>query len=215
MHLDADNANSFTSGNVWFDISGNNNHATINRSIASPSVSGGTRFIPFPSNFNQKIDFAISNLTSNRITVEMWVRAGSFAGGMFFGWLIHDVWTSGGTLGFNTGQSDVYGISASRVQQLGLANRWVHYVFTMVVGDYNLNKIYIDNQQQVLSQQFSRQFAPYTNFNGGVGRIGGWRLDNNYQQVMDLAIWRVYNRQLSDSEIDTLYNENKERFSSQ
>jgi hypothetical protein len=211
MYLDADNTNSFISGNTWFDLIGNNN-GVINRSLSGPTVAEGVKYIPFPANFNQKIDFSITGLTSNRITVEMWARIDSFAGGMFFGWLIHDVWTSGGTLGFNTGQSDVYGISSSRVQELALPGRWIQYVFVMNSGDYNLNKIYINARRESLSQQFSNQFAPYTNFNGGVGRIGGWRLDNNYQQVMDLAIWKVYNRELSDQEIQQAYDDNKERF---
>ena len=212
MYLDADNTNSFVSGNTWFDLTGNNNNAVINRSLSGPTIAEQVKYIPFPSNFNQKIDFSISGLTSSRITIEMWARAGSFVGGMFFGWLIHDVWTRDGTLGFNTGQSDIYGISAARVRQLGLTGRWIQYVFVMNAGNYVSNKIYINSQRESLSQQFSNQFTPYTNFNGGVGRIGGWRLDNNYQQVMDLAIWKVYNRELTESEIQEAYDDNRERF---
>jgi len=213
MYLDADNTNSFISGNVWFDLTSNNNNAVINRSLPGPTTAGAIRYIPFPANFNQKIDFSMTGLTSNRITVEMWARVDSFVGGMFFGWLLHDVWTRGGTLGFNTGQSDVYGISAARINALNVRGRWAQYVFVMNVGNYTANKIYINSQQESLSQQFTNQFAPYTNFNNGVGRIGGWRADNNYQQVMDLAIWKVYNRELTEAEIRITYDDNRERFS--
>jgi len=211
MQLDASNTNSFLSGNVWRDLVSSNN-GVINRSLSGPSIDGTIRYIPFPSNFNQKIDFSISGLTSSRITVEMWARVGSFAGGMFYGWNIYDVWTRGGTLGFNTGQSDIYGISSARVQSLGLVGQWVQYVFVMNSGDYRSNKIYINAREESLSQQFTQQFAPYTNFNNGNGRIGGWRLDNNYQQVMDLAVWKVYNRELTSAEVSTAFNNDRERF---
>ena len=143
----------------------------------------------------------------------MWAYVDSFASGMFFGWYIHDVWTAGGTLGFNTGQGDVYGISAARVNALNLPRRWAHYVFVMNVGDYYRNKIYIDGVRETsLAQQYSVQYGPYANFNSGVGRIGGWRLENSYQQVMDVGIFKIYNRELTAAEITTLYNENLARF---
>jgi hypothetical protein len=67
----------------------------------------------------------------------------------------------------------------------------------MQVGDYYQNKIYVNGVEQSLSQQYSSQYTPYTNFNSGNGRIGGWRLDNNYQQVMDLAIFKIHNKSIT------------------
>ena len=215
LHYDAANVASYNGGNTVFDISGNANHGTISLGYAPsfvPSI-GTNKVIRFPISQNTKIDFSANELTAQRITVEMWALVDDFVGGMFFGWNIHDVWTSGGTLGFNTGQGDVYGISAARINQLNLRDRWAHYVFVMNVGDYRQNKIYVNGVSQALSQQFSNQFTPYTNFNSGNGRIGGWRLDNNYQQVMDLGIFKIYNRELTQAEITTNYNEDLARFS--
>jgi hypothetical protein len=215
LHYDFNNANSFVSGSSVTDISGNNNTGSINRSLSALTFIGSNesfKYLPFPGNFNQKIDFAANELTSSVITVEMWAKVSSFIGGMFFGWLIHDVWTAGGTLGYNTGQGDVFGIPSSRINSLGLAGKWIHYAFVMNAGDYTRNRIYINSIRENLSQQFSRQFTGFTNFNSGNGRIGGWRLDNNYQQVMDLAIFRIWNRELSSTEISSLYNEDKNRF---
>jgi hypothetical protein len=83
----------------------------------------------------------------------------------------------------------------------------------MNAGDYNRNKIYINGVSESLSQQYSYQYPPYANFNSGVGRIGGWRNDNNYQQVMDLGVFKIYNRELTQAEITTNYNERKAQYS--
>jgi hypothetical protein len=215
LYYDAENAASYSGGNTIYDISGNANSGTITLGYAPATVPslGSNKVIRFPATQNTKIDFNANELTSTTITVEMWTIAYSFASGMFFGWNIHDVWTQGGTLGYNTGQGDIYGISASRINSLNVTGRWAHYVFVMNVGDYNRNKIYINGVSQSLSQQYSNQYTPYANFNSGVGRIGGWRNDNNYQQVMDLGVFKIYNRELTQAEITTNYNEKKAQYS--
>ena len=215
LYYDAENAGSYSGGNTVFDISGNNNHGTISLGYAPATVPalGSNKVIRFPATQNTKIDFNANELTSTTITVEMWTIAYSFANGMFFGFQIHDVWTSGGTLGYNTGQGDVYGLSAARVNTLNVTGRWAHYVFVMNVGDYRRNKIYVNGVSESLSQQYSNQYTPYANFNSGVGRIGGWRLDNNYQQVMDLGVFKIYNRELTQAEITTNYNEKRSQYS--
>jgi hypothetical protein len=215
LHYDAANLASYTGGSTVYDISGNANHGSIvlGYAPAVPPMLGDNKVLRFPAWSNTKINFNANELTSSRITVEMWAYVDDFASGMFFGWNIHDVWTQGGTLGFNTGQGDVFGISAARINALNIRDRWAHYVFVMQVGDYNQNKIYINGVEQALSQQYSNQYTPYTNFNNGNGRIGGWRYENSYQQVMDLGIFKIYNRQLTQAEITTSYNENLARFS--
>lgn len=216
LHYDAANLDSYSGGSTVYDISGNANHGSIvlGYAPAVPPMLGDNKVLRFPAWSNTKINFNANELTSPRITVEMWAYVDDFAGGMFFGWNIHDVWTQGGTLGFNTGNGDVYGISAARINALNIRDRWAHYVFVMVAGDYNQNKIYINGVEESLGQQYSQQITGNTNFNSGVGRIGGWRLDNSYQQVMDVGIFKIFNRQLTQVEIATLYNENRARFGS-
>lgn len=215
LYYDAENAASYSGGNTVYDISGNANDGTISLGYAPATVPalGTNKVIRFSASANTKIDFNANELTSTIITVEMWAIAYSFASGMFFGFNIHDVWTQGGTLGYNTGQGDVYGISSTRINALSVAGRWAHYVFVMNVGDYTKNKIYINGTSESLSQQYSNQYTPYANFNNGIGRIGGWRNDNNYQQVMDLGVFKIYNRELTQAEITTNYNEKKAQYS--
>ncbi len=215
LYYDAENAASYSGGGTIYDISGNANDGSISLGYAPATVPalGSNKVIRFPASENTKIDFNANELTSTTITVEMWAIAYSFAGGMFFGFQIHDVWTSGGTLGYNTGTGDVYGLSASRVTALNVAGRWAHYVFVMNAGDYRRNKIYVNGVSESLSQQYSYQDTNRANFNSGVGRIGGWRNDNNYQQVMDIGVFKIYNRELTQAEITTNYNEKQSQYS--
>jgi hypothetical protein len=214
LYYDANIANSYSGGVEVRDISGNSNTGNISIGYApsTPEFVANNRVLRFPSNINTKIDFTADELISSKITVEMWARVYQFAGGMLFGFNLHDVWTSGGRLGFNTAQSDVYGISADRVNALALTNRWAHYVFVMNAGDYAANKIYIDSISQSLSQQAGTQAPSLTNFNNGVGRIGGWRANNEYSQWMDLAIFKIWNRELSPQEIEATYFDYRNRF---
>jgi hypothetical protein len=215
LYYDAENAGSYSGGNTVFDISGNSNHGTISLGYAPATVPalGTNKVIRFPATENTKIDFNANELTATTITVEMWAIAYTFASGMFFGFNVHDVWTSSGFLGYNTGQGDVYGISNSRINSLNVTGRWTHYVFVMTVGDYRRNKIYVNGVSESLTQQTGQQLGSNANFNSGVGRIGGWRNDNNYQQVMDLGVFKIYNRELTQAEITTNYNEKRVQYS--
>ena len=80
---------------------------------------------------NDYIDFSVPNVGTT-LSIEMWVRSKSFViNGMFLGFNIYDVWTGNGGLGYNTGASDVYGLTSTQVANLGLLNQWKHYVFEM------------------------------------------------------------------------------------
>lgn len=121
-------------------------------------------------------------------------------------------------LGFNTAQGDIYGIDGNQFESLGLNNNWKHYVFEMRSDvSYTNNKIYIDAVQQVGLSSVRPQGNPedptFRVFNGGLGRIAGWQNDNNYRARMDVAMFRIYNRALTQQEVLDNYNEVKDRFS--
>jgi len=214
LHYDAENISSYSGGGTVYDISGNSNDGTISLGYAPATVPklGSNKVIRFPAT-NTKIDFNANELTSTIITVEMWAIAYSFAGGMFFGFNRHDVYTYGTALGYNTNNGDVYGISTTRITALNITGRWTHYVFVMNAGDYTKNKIYINGTSETLSQQRSSQIATNANFNNGVGRIGGFLASNDYPQTMDLGVFKIYNRELTQAEITTNYNEKKTQYS--
>jgi hypothetical protein len=132
---------------------------------------------------------------------------------MIMGWLAYDVWCSGGTLGYNTFNGDVYGISSTTVSSLGLVNNWKHYIFEMRSDvSYTNNKIYINAVSQTLSQQASSEFAGNRGLNGGNGRIAASRNTLDYFMQMNCAVFKVYNRALTATEVLQNYNATKTRF---
>jgi hypothetical protein len=211
LHLDAANVKSYSgSGTVWKDLSGNENNSTLANGVAYSSNNNG--LLSFDG-VDDHADFFAPSL-STTTTVEMFVNLGtSYAGKMFFGWSRYDVYTPSGHIGYNTANSDCYGINATTVTALGLVNNLAHYVFEMRSDvSYTNNKIYINGVQQTLSQILSTEAAGNRIFNSGNGRIGGWRNDLNYKMVMNCSLFRVYNRALTATEISQNYNALRGRY---
>ena len=155
-------------------------------------------------------------------------------GYMIFGWDEYSVWTGpvigNGTqiaLGFNTGNGDLYGLTKERVGKLGInkddgpANpdsdsspgQWTHYIFEMRKDvSYTNNKIYINgNLQSALEvvragngeNSAERNFNPA---NYGQGRISGWRSNTQYRIPMEISLFRVYNKALTQEEVTERYD---------
>jgi hypothetical protein len=161
---------------------------------------------------NDNIPFYVPNVGTT-LTIELWAKVRSFNGGMIFGFSLYDVWTQNGAMGFNTAQADQYGLTSTQVNNLGLLNQWKHYVFEMRSDvAYTNNKIYINAQNQSLSQVASSENSTNRNFNSGNGRISSWLFNDNYYIPMDLAQFQVYNRALSATEIFQNYNATKGRY---
>jgi hypothetical protein len=161
---------------------------------------------------NDNITFSTPN-PGTILSIELWAKIKLFNGGMIFGFGLYDAWTPDGAMGFNTAQGDLYGISASQVANLGLLNQWKHYVFEMRSDvPYTNNKIYINSQNQSLSQVLGSEDASTRNFNDGNGRISSWLNDDNYNIPMDLGQFRIYNRALTSQEIVQNYNATKKRY---
>ena len=161
---------------------------------------------------NDNIPFYVPNV-GTILSIEMWARIKAFAGGMPFGFLQYDVWLSGGAMGYNTAASDQYGLTSTQVTNLGLVNQWKHYVFEMRTDvSYSNNKIYINGQNQSLSQVAGTENASVRSFNSGNGRISSWLTSNAFNLSMDLAQFRVYNRALTAFEVLQNYNATKSRY---
>jgi hypothetical protein len=164
---------------------------------------------------NDNIPVTLSNITTTT-TIEIWMKMKAFVNGMPFGFNNYTIWTGGGgggTLGFNTAGGDSHGLTSTQVTNLGLLNQWKHYIFEMRSDvSYTNNKIYINGVSQTLSQVGGTEQTGNRNFNNGVGRISCWVFDNNYHQTMDVALFRVYNRALSQTEINKNFNLFRKRF---
>jgi len=161
---------------------------------------------------DDNIPFNIPNVGTT-ITIEMWAKIRAFSGGMPFGFLLYDVWTANGAMGYNTAVSDQYGLTSTQVTNLGLLNQWKHYIFEMRSDvAYTNNKIYINAVNQSLSQVAGSESSGNRNFNSGNGRISSWLTSNAFNIRMDLAQFQVYNRALTATEILQNYHATKGRY---
>ena len=212
LALDAGNPKSITSGSLTW--------SSLTNPIYSGSLVNGAYYTPpnlgsivFDGG-DDYVDFTAPNITSTA-SVEMWVKLGSgFENKMFFGWFSYDVWCSGNNIGYNTGNSDIYGLTSASFTALGPVNRWFHYVFEMYSGSYISNKIYINGTSYPLSQVLGTQTAQQTTFNNGNGRIALWQRGNVglFNMPMSCSIFKVYNKTLTPQEIQQNYNATKGRF---
>ena len=208
--FDAANARSYPgTGTTWTDLKGGNNATLVNGPTFDSNNNG---YIVFDGS-NDYINFHAPNLNSTA-TVELFtILPSTYSNKMIFGWSRYDVWCRNGGMGYNTANSDLYGISNSSVSNLGLVDNWKHYVFEMRSDvSYTNNKIYIETELQSLSQESASEYSSYRNFNNGDGIISSWRYNASYVMALKLSYFRVYNRALTADEIRQNYLAAKERY---
>ena len=189
------------------DIAGLGTTAT-NRTGVSYTSTGGSLY--FNGTATGYTDFTFPLKGATTITVEMWVYPTALSGGMFFGFYNYDVYTYNNAIGFNTAVGDVYGLTAT--QTSGCLNNWKHYVFVMKAGSVTNNKIYLNGVNQTLSQILGSPENANASFSNGVGRIGSWGINTNYIQPMYVTKFKIYNRELNQSEITSKFNKDKSRY---
>jgi hypothetical protein len=210
LNLDAGFTPSYpTINTTWYDVSSGVNNGTLTNGPTYSSANGGS--IVFDGS-NDYVDFFAPNLGTTT-TVEMWCKVNAINSGMMMGWQLYDVYAAYSSMGYNTANSDVYGLTSSQVTSLGLVGNWVQYIFEMKSDvSYVNNKIYINGVSQTLSQITSTENVGARTFNGGYGRISGWRQSTNYVMNMLCNSFRIYNRALTASEVLQNYNAQKSRF---
>jgi hypothetical protein len=207
----ATNFTSFHSGGNILDLSRKGNAGNL---VNSPAFSEDKYGALVFDGSNDYIDFSAPAIaSSNTATVEMWCKIKSFSNTMPFGWFAYDVYCSGGQMGYNTFNSDRYGLTSTQVTDLELLNNWKHYVFEMRSDvSYTNNKIYVNGENQSLSQTVGTESSGNRSFNNGNGRISGVRLNNLYRIPMDCAIFKVYDRALTPIEIKQNFEATRGRF---
>ena len=211
--VDAANKKSYSgSGTTWVDLSGNQSNGILTNGPTFNLENGG--YLSFDGT-NDYIQVNSWDNTSTINTVEMWARWREGVSDMFMGFTTYDIWTDGGNLGFNTGAGDVYGISSTQVNNLNLVGtnieNWHHYIFQFTNQVQN-NKIYIDGDEQVLSQQRNTTNLTATRSFSSSFRIGTWNNSTGYIFNGDISTVKIYNRELTQIEILQNYNTLKSRF---
>jgi Concanavalin A-like lectin/glucanases superfamily len=211
LHLDAGNPSSYSgTGTTWNDLSGSGSNVTL-ISTSFSSANGGSIMFNGTTSY---VDFTANVGSTNVVTVEMWVKTNSLTNptGMYFGFGLYDAWTSGGNIGYNTSGGDLYGVPSAQVDNLGIEGGWRHLVFVMNTSSKTNNKIYVNGQAQTMSQVYGAFGSVNSNFNSGNGRISGWRYNSDWKMNMNVANFKVYNRELAQQEITNNFNANKSRF---
>ena len=141
-----------------------------------------------------------------RNTVEFWMywRGDDLGPGgdgrMPFGFgTQYDLYLMQGSFGFNTGVSDIWGISSA-----GLANRWVHVAAVFTNGDARTNKLYIDGVEQTLTQRLGSTGSKTVTQNG---RISGWDYPSSQIYSFDGSIdeLKVFKGELSAADVRSTF----------
>ncbi len=196
-----------TGGTIVEDLSGNGNNGVLFQSDVPQAVAGALPLDPdtayqFTRNGSGgaiELDLPEINTTPGEFnTVSFWMNWDGTNSVMPFGMTAYDIWMVSGAMGFNTGQSNLFGISSS-----GLANRWVHVTAAFHNGSTSLNKIWIDGVPQTMSQIFGSAGSGTAK---AQARISGWNNDNGYRFSGGLDEFAIFNRQLSDSEVLDQFN---------
>jgi hypothetical protein len=142
----------------------------------------------------------------------MWVKTNTLGDAMYFGFNIYDAFINSGSIGFNTANSDQYGIPSSKVDYLGIQGAWKHLVFVMYSGSKTNNKIYVNGDRQTLEQILGSFNNANAGFNSGAGRISSWLNGLSWLVNMNLASFKIYNRELTTQEITNNFNATSTRF---
>jgi len=208
LNLDAGNPYSYAgAGTTWYDVSVTGNNSTLSNGPTYNTDVGGN--IVFDG-VDDYVDVTIPNLTTT-VTLDFWVKYTNLTSNMIFGFLSYDIYGYSGALGFNTANSDVYGLNSTQVTNLGIIGNWKHIVFVMRSDvSYTNNKIYVNGVVQTLSQVLGSESGK--SFNSGNARISGWRNDSGYKLPGSIGSFKAYNRELSAAEVLQNYNATKGRF---
>ena len=161
-------------------------------SLPGPTSNGGSFLVS---------GLPVSPSAGAKTSVAFWLYWTGTDGVMPIGWNSHGLWFSSGSFGFTTGNSDVYGVAST-----GLANGWRHIVAVFTNGSVAANRLYIDGTLQALTQRVASPNNS-TAVAASSMRIGGWTQDNGYRFSGRLDQFRVYNSEVSSSEVAQLYAE--------
>ena len=146
----------------------------------------------------------VSTATGANTSVAFWMYWNGTNGVMPMGWGIHDLWLVSNVFGFNTGNSDVYGIAST-----GLANGWHHVAAVFTNGSVTNNQLYIDGVLQTLTQRTSTPNNARAVVQSTL-QVGGWTTTTGYRFGGRLDELKVYNGALSPTEVTALMAETHE-----
>ena len=142
----------------------------------------------------------VNTSAGQQTTVEFWMYwMGGSGYQMPFGFNTYNLSVvPGNGFGFNTGNSDVYGVPISAIA----ANSWIHVAAVFTNGSFASNQLYLNGVPQSISQLFGTPASVSVTTNGA---ISGWGSSGAYKfngLISDVAI---YNGALPAARIQAHY----------
>lgn len=221
LHLDAGNTKSYPgSGTTWFDLSGNNNHLTVN---ASAFNSSGPKYMDFNGSYGCGVTRSGSDiLISGTVTAVVWTRilnstsnwrtlfraesSGADhsvivqAGGWDIGMYDNDNGTGFNDSGFSQQSLPGYGTSQWNM----LVWRWQSVQNT----NYYYNFSYNDTTSTLRGYNSSSN----ARFKTGFRTLGAYNSGSPSQFWGDISQISMYNRYLDDNELLTMFYSQRGRY---
>jgi parallel beta-helix repeat protein len=142
------------------------------------------------------INLAVNTSAGAYTTVTFWMNWDGATNRMPFGWdNNYDLFFNSGCFGFNSGNSDLLGVSST-----GLNDKWVHVaaVFYNGVPSTSTTKLYLDGVQQSLTTCAGTHISQSVST---TAYLSGWGYDNGYKFDGHLDELRIYDRELSAEQI--------------
>lgn len=204
IYVDAANSKSYTGVNdTWYDLSGKNNHGTLNTLVKNSNNQGVIDF-----DTDNTVDFGTdSSLFPDSITQEVYIKPnvlGSHNG------VVSNLpsWGTGFGIQIGTAQGIAAQVSGAYLNAgvVPSLNTWYHIIATYDITT-ELSSIYVDGR---LENSFTRTVlyttTPYLRLgvfytNGSTIRFSG-----------DLAMYRLYNKALTASEVKQNFEATRSRF---
>jgi hypothetical protein len=140
-------------------------------------------------------NLSVDTAAGAKNTVEFWMYWDGTDIVMPFGWTSYDLYLVSDCFGFNTGESNVFGISS-----VGLSNTWIHVaaVFYNGVPSSSNSKLYINGVSQSISDCLGSTTASKSVSSSAV--ISGWNNNDGYKFGGKIDQVRIWNRSLTAGE---------------
>ena len=143
----------------------------------------------------------LASTAGGQATVAFWMYWDGTDTVIAVGWNAYVVGMTGGWIGFNTNNSDVWGSSSA-----GLANGWHHVVAVFTNGGVTSNQLYIDGVAKGLAQRVGSPNAANAVI-GSTLNIGAYSASTSYRLTGRIDEVRVYQGAVTSADAAALYAE--------
>lgn len=152
---------------------------------------------------SSQINCGVINADLDELWISFWMNWDGTDFLMPTGFNRYDLLIRDGYFGFNTSNNDIYGID---FPSSTYANKWVHVACNFKTGDYG-DKLYINGAKQTLGQKAGSITGSNATIKNVDFHASGWGGTTGYRFSGMMDQLRIFNRPLTDSEVQTLYSE--------